>query len=777
MNLARRIMSRVLGKRLPTHSGEQTVEGISAPVTIGRDSHGVPHIEAETDNDAWFAVGYCQGQDRGFQLMTLARAATGRLSEWVGAEALPIDQLTRRIGFGRTSVKQLNGQTPDTRGKLEAFAQGVNEGISHSPRPHELTLLRQHPTPFLASDILAIGGLNSFLLASNWDVELARLMILDADGPEAVLATDPQFADHLPTILEGLGEGSPSIGRLADDIEHLLSRLGGGGGSNNWVLGASRTATGRPLLANDPHLAPMLPAHWYLVHVKTPDWEAAGACFAGSPCMAAGHNGHSAWGVTAALIDNTDLFCEEVGDDQSSVRVGDSYQECEVILETIHVKGQKQPTVERVLVTRHGPIISPAMPDIRRAISIRATWLHEMNAAPLMDLARMSSFDHLREILSEWPGLALSFVYGDETDTIGWQLAGTAPRRKKGNGTIPMPGWDEGVGWEEKNVPFEEMPSSRNPASGQIATANNQPTSNPEATYLGVDWLDGYRAAAIHEALAKSDQWDLDNTGALHCDTRSLPWRDMREPVLKALQDAPDSDAQQLLTDWDGDLSPDSPAAALFEFFFAEMTLRCVRAKTTRSTRWALGKGFSLLLPMNLFGIRRASFVVRLLHEQPKDWFHRSWQEEITSAAEDAYLSLKKERGGDQSKWGWGHVRPLTLMHTFGVKALLAPFFNLGPIPFGGDANTIQQAAAIPLSPSDNPRAIPSLRMIIDIGNWDEARFALPGGQSGNPCSPHYDDQLSVWVGGHGVPIAFSAAAVKRSIQNQLVLSPSSAAT
>lgn len=742
-------------------------------MSIGRDRWGIPHINADTEDDAWFAVGFCQGQDRGFQLMALARAATGRLAEWAGPEALPVDQLTRRIGFGRASRAQIAAQAPETRQRLKAFARGVNEGMRVGARPHELVLLRRHIQEFEASDVLAIGGLNSFLLASNWDVELARLMILDADGPEALLSADPQFAEHLPTIREGPGKGRPMLSKLAEDIELLLGKLGSGGGSNNWVLNSSRTESGRPLLANDPHLAPMLPAHWYLVHVKTPSWQAAGACFVGSPCIAAGHNGHAAWGVTAALLDNTDLFLEDLDAKGCAVRLGSSFQQCEAVTEVIHVRGRKRPVKEKVLITRHGPIISPAMADVKRAISLRATWLEEMNAGPLMDLVRVRSFDHLRETLSEWPGLPLSFVYADTSDTIGWQFAGKAPRRKVGNGTIPMPGWDETVGWEKDPVPFEAMPHLQDPESGQIATANNQPTSEPNAPFLGCDWLDGYRAAAIHESLAGSNRWDIPMTVALQRDTRSLVWREIREPVLSALRAHPVKEAQALLENWDGDVGKDSAAAALFEFFLAEMTLRVLRARTARSTRWALGRGFTRLLPMNLFGIRRGSYVARLLREQPKGWHIRDWDEEIACAVSDSFEVLAQRIGKKTSKWSWGKARPLTLLHAFGEKPLLAPFFNLGPLPFGGDANTIQQAAALPSDPGGNPRAIPSLRMTVDVGNWDAASFALPGGQSGNPCSKHYDDQLQFWLSGQRIPIAFSDDAVAKAVQDTLTLDPS----
>jgi penicillin amidase len=775
VNFSRWLFGLILGRRLPHSGGTLLVPGLRHELLIRRDQWGIPHVEAADEWDACFGIGFCHGQDRAFQLETLLRVTRGALAEVIGPEALPVDRLSRRIGFYQSAKEQQTVLDADVLAALEAYAAGVNAGTSRglSARPHEFALLGCQPTPWTPLDSLGVLKIMSFTLASNWDSELARLKILVADGPEALASLDPVYPEWQPAITPPGREAGPAADRLAEDMEQFAAVAKVGGGSNNWTVAGSRTASGRPILANDPHLDSTLPAHWYLAHVRCPQWEVAGASFPGGPSFPSAHNGQIAWGVTAGLIDDTDLFRERVGPDGTSVREGDQWVPCRVREEVIAVKGAEA-VKERVLVTRRGPIISPALQDPpSEALSLRAVWLDPRPVRGLMCMHKARNFDEARTILSKWPATSQNVVYADANGTIGWQLMGTAPRRRKGNGTIPQAGWDTEAGWEPDAVPFEEIPHLINPAEGFIATANNQTKPEGEGPFLAVDYIDGYRVSSIRRNLAARKDWDIPSIQKLQMDQHSLPWEEIRDVLLSApATGAETRQALDLLRTWDGVVSADSAAAAVFELLLSEMIRRIARAKAPRSWEAAVGRGDSALLGYNLFTFRRTGHLVRLLRDKPQGWFARPWPDEIADAMASVVRWLKDHRGTDVGRWGWGHVRTLTMTHPFGQKKLFANVFNLGPLPCGGDDNTINNASARPIDPLFRPDTIPSMRSAIDVGAWENSRFVLPGGQSGNPLSPHYGDLLPLWHRGEGVPIAWSPESVARATRETLRLRP-----
>jgi penicillin amidase len=764
---------RSLGKRLPATSGTLRLDGIGDRVVIRRDRFGIPHISASGDADAWYGVGFCHGQDRAFQIETRLRVVRGTLAALIGPDGLPMDRLSRRIGFRRYGEAAAGALEPHHRRLLDAYTAGVTAGATAGQprRPHEFVLLRSHPTPYEPADVLGFLALMSFSLASNWDAELARLQILRADGPEAVSDLDPAYPPAHPASDR---PGEPSGGlvdRLAADLASLASSLGLGGGSNNWAIAPARTSTGRPILANDPHLAPVLPPHWYLLHVAAPDWSLAGASFPGTPAVAAAHNGRAAWGVTAGLIDNTDLFLEEVGPDGASVRRGDTFVPCEVRREVIRVRGGDPETID-VLITDRGPIVGPALEGDPGALSMSATWLRPHALSAMFEFPRIASFDDLRAAFAGWNGLSLNVAFADESGSIGWQLIGSVPRRTRGSGMIPLPAWEPGTGWEEEPLPFDDLPHLRDPESGYLATANNLPSATgPD---LGSDFLDGYRVARISELLAARDDWDPAAALRMQMDRRSLPWREIRDTVLAAAEGRPGLErARRLLAGWDGDLGAGSPAATLFEVLVAELVQRIVHARAPQSARWALGEGFHPLVPLNMFLVRRMSHLLRLLDEQPDGWFDVGWPALVADSLVAAESLLVGRFGNDPAGWAWGTVRPLTLKHPLGTRPPLDRVFNLGPVPHGGDANTVNPAPVDPADPLGNPDfAIASLRMVVDVGAWERSRFVLPGGQSGNPFSRHYGDMFGLWQKGDAVPIPWTEDEVARATRRPLVLEP-----
>jgi penicillin amidase len=561
------------------------------------------------------------------------------------------------------------------------------------------------------------------------------------------------------------------VDRLGEDMALLSEALGLGGASNNWVLDATRTATGRPLLANDPHLATMIPPPWYLAHIRTPGWAAAGACYIGSPVIGAGHNEVAAWGLTAGLADNVDLFLEEMGSDGHSVREADGFVPCQAWTEVFRVRGGA-PVEEEVLVTPRGPLVSPALEGEAGAIAMRATWLQPRPIAGLLGMYRACSFEEFRQALAQWPLASLNMVYADTSGTIGWQLIGEVPQRSRGQGTMPLPGWDAANSWAPEPIPFTAMPHVANPAAGFIATANNKPTVDGAGPYLGMDWGDGYRLARIVEVLDSRRDWDIHTTQALQLDELSIPWREVRDVVLAVPAATTEvQEALALLRSWDGVVAVDSPAAAVYEVFLAEMARRVVRARAPRAAVWALGRAFNPLAGGAAIGAR-VSNLVRLLREQPGEWFGRPWAGEIGAALAEAVRALRARFGPVPEGWAWGRIRTLTLRHPLGVRRPLDRLLNRGPFPVGGDSTTVSPMGTRLADVTGNPTGLANLRMVLDVGNWEENRFVLAGGQSGNPLSPHYDDMLELWRRGEGVAMAWSREVVEQAARCTLLLRP-----
>ncbi len=776
MTLRSLLFRLTLGSRQPIVDGEIAVPGLGSAITIRRDRWGIPHLEAESATDAAFALGFCQAQDRGFQLETHLRLGRGTLSELVGTASLPLDRMSRRIGFHRAAVKQLPVLEPVVASQISAFAAGISAGFAHGIRekPHEFSLVGGQPTPWEPTDVLAYLKLLSFMLPSNWDVELARLRILHADGAEAVRELDPLFPDWHPITTGGTVEFSQLLDRLAADLAAFQQMAPRGGGSNNWAVSGSRTISGKPLLASDPHLAPTLPAPWYLAHVRTPEHAVAGAMFAGAPAFPIGHNGFACWGVTAGLTDNTDLFIETLGPDGKSVRESDgSFTPCEVVRETIRIKGQPD-VVEEILVTPRGPVISPLISEIPEVISLRAVWLEAMPVSGFVGAVTGKDFESFRKPFAAWPLLPLNLVYADSTGTIGWQLVGQVPVRKGGNGMVPRRADLPDSGWEGY-VPFEQMPRLVNPPEGFLATANNLPQDPTLPPFLGFDFVDGYRVSVIREELGKHPVgWTVADFQKLQRNTRSKPWEEIRDIVL-SLEPATDLARRglELLRAWDGEVAANSPAAAVFELFLAEMSVRVAKAKAPKSWEVVLGESKFGPVLHSLFADRRVGHLVRLVRSKPDRWFPHGWDSEMLEALALVVQNLMRTRGPGPDWWTWGDARQLVLRHTMlGDSRILGPIFNRGPIPCGGDQNTVSQAGVRPSSPFSPTHNMANFRAVFDTSDWSASRFVLCGGQSGNPVSDHYDDQFPLWQRGDATPIPWTPDEVLRDTKHSLRLVP-----
>lgn len=793
VNFATLAFGAMLGRRLPSYEGRHRV-GCRRPVQIRRDQHGVVYVDAEDEHDAWFGLGFCHAQDRAGQLEITVRLTRGSLAEVLGPAGLPIDRAMRLIGVRRAAEAQEPTLDPDIRDQLRAYCAGVNAALEDSklPRSHEHALLRCAPSIWEPVDVIAFGLLTCCFLPSNWDVELARLIILTSDGPDAVAALDPTWRPDLPlTSPPGAPAGAAAAEFVTRDLEALRQFLGSSGGSNAWAVRAHKSATGRTLMANDPHLPASLPNLGYLTRVKCPSFAVAGISIAGIPAFITGHNGHAAWGSTSAQIDNADLFLEELSPDGRQVRSGDGFVSCQETLEIIRVKGAADVEL-RVIRTPRGTVVARAgdsdasifdpLPlgakpppahgtGQANALSLAATWLERRPTRALLAFHKVKSFEEFRAACATSAGCSYSLIYAD-ADNVGWLLASEAPKRRRGYGSLPLPGWRHDVGWDGV-VPSSELPWCKNPEAGFVCCANNKPVADHESkVFLGHDFLDGYRQRRIAEQLASRNDWTVERMAALQTDVQSLAFLDVK-PQLLAITPLSDAAtrALEILKRWDGQLTGDSVGASVYELFVSSVNRRVCERVAPNSFHYASGKGVMKLIPGTCLNSRRASFVVRLVRDQPSGYVE-SWSAELSGALSDAIELLTERFGPSDATWSWGKVRPFTLRHRFGDKAPLDRVFNVGPLNGWGDGTTVNQAGFEFWQPLRHSTVTAHLRSVFDVGNWGASRFVLLGGQSGNPLSPHYGDLVPLYLRGEGVPVHWEDSDVARSAVTSMTLVP-----
>ena len=767
MNFTRLLVRLILGRRLPAVSGSLLVDGLDGEILIRRDKWGIPYIKGSSDRDVWTGLGFCHAQDRAFQLEAIRRLASGTLAEVVGKRGLPIDRLVRRLGFVRYARLQMDSLDQDELRTLEAYSAGICLGldVGRGSRAHEF-LLTGGPSPWEPIDVLASAKLLAFAMSANWDAELARFRVLIEDGHDALSAIDPEYASwHSVTAPVGVPAGE-QIDRLSRDMAALIDALGFSAGSNAWAVGPTRSSSGRPILANDPHLPPRLPPAWYLAHLDSGDWRMAGATFVGMPIVAAGHNGSVAWGITLGLADTSDLFIERARERPGGEHVAST------IREKIKIRGRPS-ILEEVLVTPRGPQICPPIDGSGYAISIRAAWMEPKPIHGLMRVHRAQNCEELRQTFAAWPLMSLNVVFADVEGSIGWQLAGDVPVRTSGHGILPSAAWTGEGAWEAETVPFRKMPGATNPEAGYLVSANHRPLPEGIGPFLGVDWADGLRATRIGERLSASSSWNVARTARLQTDQLSVQWREVREQLLNIRPRTPESRrALSLLAEWDGSVTRESAPAAVFELLMAQIDLLDVKCRAPKAGHFMLGADVAGLGVPNLLAFRRAGRLTRILCDRGGDQISARWQGLLSDALAEAARKLSDGGGPEPACWQWGRVRPLVLEHPVGRIRPLDRLFNVGPLDFGGDTNTVSQAAVNPLEPLANPLVIASLRCVVDVGDFGRSSFSLAGGQSGNPFSPHYADMVPLWIKGEGVSIGWSQEEIDQATASTLRLRP-----
>jgi penicillin amidase len=650
----------------------------------------------------------------------------------------------------------------------ERFRDGVFAWIASMPAPPvEYTLLDL--TPDLPRDEAAWASAFSYLawtLSGNWDVELLQTWIRDRAGAEVAATLLPPPPADPPGVAAGGLDGA-----LFDAIIGAAPRPRGQG-SNDWVVAGSRTATGGPLLANDPHLLALQPGAWLECHLSAPGYEARGVALTFSPGVLLGTTAHHAWGVTNVSGDVQDLYLERLNEDRTAAEYEGEWEPLATHRETIAVRGSDDPLELEVRETRHGPLLDTfvsgvASPDYvplapTETYALRWTGAeHGLRPSLAVEAARAASFEEFRTAALGVACPGQNFVYADVDGAIGYACTGAYPIRRTGDGTMPVPGWTaehEWIGW----IPSDELPWAKDPDRGFLATANSRPYDDSYPHLIGLDFHTSYRARRIVDALAASDRLTVDDMARLQNDTVSLAARETL-PLLLELE--PENDDQRLaldlLRDWDGDMAAVSAPAAVFNTWCLAIARRTLEPRLGADLfrhYHAWRESFQCQALPDLFG-RRTS---------PDAWID---DDLLRGALDDAATELRERLGEDPTGWTWGALHRLRLRHVLASIPGLEPLFTAADLAFGGDEQTVMQGG-FDGRDGYEPAVIPSWRAIYDLADLDRSIGVVPSGVSGNPASAHWNDQTELYAAGRYHPLPFTRAAVDAATVATLRLVP-----
>ena len=779
----------VLRRPLARTQGTVTLQGLHAEVEVLRDHWGVPHIYALDDHDLNFAQGFVHAQDRLWQMDNQRRLVSGRLAEVLGEVALPLDRWIRVVGMRRVAEQEVSLISAATRANLEAYAAGVNTRIAQGNLPVEFTLLRCKPEPWTVADTLCWIKYLSWSLSVNWEAELLRAHLIDHLGPEQAAELEPAYPRHMPTIVPpgvDLGGIGREAQKRADAARPFTGPPAQGGlGSNNWVVSGTRTVTGAPLLANDPHLPIGIPAIWYENHLVAGEVNVTGVTFPGIPGVIMGHNDHVAWGVTNGFPDVQDLYVEHLrrpGDGRVEYEYQGKWLEAQVIREEIQVKGGET-AIEEVIITRHGPILNslaPGLADLPEAQPVALRWtslepdtmiegMHAMN--------RARNCVEFREALRHWTGPVQNFVYADSAGNIAYSFPGKIPVRARGDGRVPVPGWTGEYEWTGY-IPFDELPHLFNPPQGYVATANNRVVGEECPYDWGCEHITGDRAQRICELLEARDKIDIAYIQRMHFDQLSPAAQILSHALGQLAVDDPELAAVVArMRDWDGTLSVDSPAAAVHEVFLRQMTSIMLRDKLgDLATRYAGQGPTPMLAEGSMFGEKARTWLLEILSNPTSHWFDlgsgETRDEVMRRALRETVDLLKAELGPSMDDWTWGKLHKLTFGHTLGSVKPLDRLFNRGPFPVGGDDTTIWCTMPTAYNLRSQNIIGPVFRFIADLGDLRHCWGLLAPGQSGQPGSKHYDDQVQAWFKAEYHPMLYARGDVEREATERLRLRP-----
>jgi penicillin amidase len=735
-----------LRSSLPQIDGRLALAGPKAEIRIARDADGVPSITAQDDDDAAFGLGFVHAQDRLFQMELQRRYAAGRLAEIFGPDAVPVDRQMRVLGLYRAAEAEIPFLSPEVNRAFRAYAAGVNAFLAarHGALPLEFVLLRFKPEPWHEADSLVWGKLMAFQLDGNFRGELLRARMARTIPPADMAFLYPEYPKDAPTTLAMMLPiyRRLALGRLYDT---LPPTVGPHYASNNWVVDGKHNASGRPLLANDPHLGFGAPGFWYLARLKTPQHEIAGATASGTPLVVIGHNDHIAWGFTTTTADVEDLFVEKIDPaDPGRYLTPDGSAPFTTRPENIQVHGAA-PVGFTVRATRHGPVLSDALPpggaDPGYVLALSATFLvpEDRSAEALWRADRAADWPSFRAAWRGFVGPMQNTVYADDKGTIGFIAPGLVPIRGKGEGWMPAPGWTGEYDWHGF-IRFDALPQATNPASGHFVSANNRIVPDAYPYFLSRDWDLPNRAERISALLAAAPMQTPASSAAIEADTLS-PMAERLVPLMTQIAPADEGSRAAIdrLKHWDFRMDRGPVAPLLF-------------------TAWL--RQFSRAVLFGRFGDAVSGYwdlkprVMEAVLTTRPDWCSdqkaagtQSCAKRLAQSLAAALAELRRTYGDDMAQWQWGraHVavfpnpvlsRIPLLRAWFGVSISTPGAYdtvNRGPSNIRDETHPFEQVFGA------------GLRIVTDLAAPQNSRMIITPGQSGNPLSPHFADLLQRW--------------------------------
>ncbi|RMH04471.1 MAG: penicillin acylase family protein [Planctomycetota bacterium] len=753
-----RFLHRLHRSGLPVRSGRLAVRGLLEPVRIRYDAWGVPHVRAGNPRDLAFAAGWVQANDRLGQLELVRRAAFGRLAELFGTDLVARDRRMRSLGLDRLARRLAAAADDESRRWATGFADGVNAWVEQhrADLPPLFVLTGTHPEPWTPADSMAVPLLMGLELSFAFGPsDENRFLALCGLDPEEFADLWPGIeppSSLAPFLAAGAGEPGPAPSARA-------------GGSNNWALAPTRTATGAPLFANDPHLDLRLPSLWYELDLRCPGYEAVGMALVGVPCVVIGHNADLAWGFTNLMLDDHDLLFEEVDESGGRVRRRGGWAEIEEEECVIQVRGG-EPTVFRRRFTPEGPLL-PA--DETRGLPPRTLlWTGAIPGDPLaafLGLGRARSLEEARRAAGLFTCPAQNLVAVDRAGGLLHTVLGRLPRRRAGDGRLPAAGADPAALWDGLEDPAAAF-VVRDPPEGILVTANHDVRPPGWNGRLSADFDLPFRAERIRTRLRERTDWTAADLTSIQTDVRDLYALEVVRRIGDPELDGDAARALAALRSWNGERR-DGTAAALFLFFERELA-EILFADRERQAG----------LPAISFFFRRPQLLRALAGEVGADW----WDDLRTEEREDRDRALARaldrawrrlaEAGEDPAAASWGDRHRLVLHHPLGAAPLIGGWFDRGPFPLPGSATTVAAFGGEFTGDGIEVSYGPSFRFVADPADWDRSRIVLPGGQSGHPADPHYDDQIDLYLAGRTRAMPWSEAAVAAATTSEVLLEP-----
>jgi len=772
-----------------------TISGLKDAVTVRRDSRSIPYIEAKNDADLYFVQGYVVASDRLWQMDLLRRVARGETAEIFGKTTLEEDKRWRRYGFAGIVDESLKFYTPEMRAVLENYSRGVNAYIatlSDETLPVEFKILQYKPTPWTPADSMIVGKILAEALSSTYQRDLLRESLRGFDPQKLADLTNPvtpydvvlfgkdvkalnaktqrrKEENNCPQIdvdsrksiassitvdlCSSVAKYSSRDSAVEKDMalrESSLRRVGlyaeELAASNNWVISGKRTADGKAILANDPHLEATAPGIWYLAHLSTPTMRVSGVTFPGSPGVVLGHNEHIAWGATNVGPDVQDLYVETFEGKKYKTPTG--LADAEVRTEKIAFRANPLSTALSyeefaVTKTRNGPVI---IERDGKKYSLKWTALDPKNneLEAFYFLNRAKDWNEFKGALKQYGGATQNFVYADTKGNIGWYAAGRIPIRKTGDGAFPYDGATNDGDWTGF-IPFAELPNLYNPPEGFIVTANQRIAGTSyKYSQVSRDAAPPWRARRLYDLLKADTKATMDSVSAAQHDALNLPLSMFAKDII-ALNAASEENLA-LMKAWDGKMTPDSKAALIVNDI-----RNCVSDKIVAENRPA---------PANVIRDRIMYWAIK---EKVERWLPKGFADYgalIRTCDSELPARLTTRFGSDQSKWVWGSAFVSTFRHPLAVAPLIGGQFATPRIGIAGSGQTPNVGSSV------------SMRHIASPGNWDATRLVIPLGQSGDPKSPYFKDQFDLWRTGNKAVFPFSKEAVMSATEVSVTYSP-----